>query len=502
MRLLRLASVVLGCSLLAFAAVITSATLPTHPQEPRARAAAAAGKRAASAHLQQQALGDTAIVFVQAPVITTGDLRARFPEGSRLVRLESSARREVANLTPNFFAAADPQVSFDGKKILFTGQKQSASHWQIWEMNADGSGERQITRCEADCLRPAYLAREGIIFTVVGDKDGNTSSQIHVAKLDGSEDHPITFGPGNFQVETVLKDGRILVSAASPLVPGLKGSSGLYTLRHDGSSLASYRCEHQQAAVRAQAAELDDGSLVFIKNTGEREKVGGELAMIRPGALHNSTLSPLAPVAWSPSKLAGERLLVARKNPQAPASPEKFSLYTYDAARGAFGGLVYEDSKLSSVEAVPVVAHAVPRWYWSTLKPESKEGYFICLDSYHSLDAPHGRLTANIARVRVLMFEETTGQERVLGEAPVETDGSFFIAVPADRPVRFELLDPAGNVIRAQKSWIWSRPGEEHGCVGCHEDKSVAPINRWPLTLRRFDTPTRLGVEAQTAAAH
>jgi hypothetical protein len=93
-------------------------------------------------------------------------------------------------------------------------------------------------------------------------------------------------------------------------------------------------------------------------------------------------------------------------------------------------------------------------------------------------------------------------QERPLGEASVEADGSFYIAVPPDQPVRFELLDAAGTVIRAQRSWIWSRPGEERGCVGCHEDKSVAPENRWPLALRSFDTPTRLGVEAELKAAH
>jgi len=503
MRFPRLTVAASAGSLLAFAAVIFSATLRTHRQETGdVKGAAAPSQHASTAHLRSQALKNTSIVFVEAPVIAAGDLRTRFPKGSRLVRLKSGASGDVVNLTPDFSAAAGPQVSFDGQRILFAGRRSSEDRWQIWEIEADGSGQRQITHSDTDCLRPAYLARDGIVYTVVTNQDGADNSQVHVVNMDGSEDHAITFGPGNFQLETVLKDGRVLVSAASPLVAGVKGSTELYTLRHDGSGLASYRCEHQQPAVRAQAAELDDGSLVFIKNTGKQEKAGGELAMIRPGALHNSTLSPLSPVAWSPAKLAGERLLVARKNPRAPASPEKFSLYTYDAARGAFGSLVYEDSKLSSVEAVPVTAHARPRWYWSTLKPESKEGYFICLDSYHSVDVPGGRLTAKIARVRVLMYEDAAAQERVLGEAPVESDGSFFLAVPADRPVRFELLDPAGKVIRAQKSWIWSRPGEEHGCVGCHEDKSVAPTNRWPLTLRRFDTPTRLGVEAQTAAAH
>jgi hypothetical protein len=368
-------------------------------------------------------------------------------------------------------------------------------------MRADGSAKRQVTRLESDCLRPGYLAHEEFVFTIVTAEGGRAGSQVYVAKLDGTEAHPITFGPGNFQVETVLKDGRILVSAASPLAPGAhppQADGELYVLRHDGTGLSSFRCEHRQPARRAQAAELADGSIVFVKNAVAQAGVGGELATIRRGALHNSSLSPRAAVSWSPRALDAGKLIVARKNP-APGN-SKFDLYAFDSSSGKFGELLYQDSKLSSVQAVPVAAHHVPRWYWSTLNPQAHAGYFVCLDARQSADEPDGRIATPLAHVRVLILEGN--QERSLGEAPVETDGSFYIAVPPDQPVRFELLDASGAVIRAQRSWIWSRPGEERGCVGCHEDKSVAPENRWPLALRSFDTPTRLGVEPETKAAH
>jgi len=46
-------------------------------------------------------------------------------------------------------------------------------------------------------------------------------------------------------------------------------------------------------------------------------------------------------------------------------------------------------------------------------------------------------------------------------------------------------------------------PGEQHGCPGCHGDKALAPENRWPLTLKRFDTPTALLEKNDAAeAAH
>jgi hypothetical protein len=461
---------------------------------PQAAPAAKATPRAALSHSPTSS-DRPAIVFVQAPVITTGDLARRFPQGSRIVRSAGGADSQAVNLTPDFFAAADPQVSFDASRILFAARPQPGARWQIWEMSIDGTTKRQVTHLESDCLRPSYHAREEIVFTVA-TSGGN---QVYISKLDGTEAHPITFGPGNFQVETVLKDGRILVSAASPLAPETRDSGGLYVMRHDGTGLSSLRCEHGQMARRAEAAELADGTIVFVKNSTTPAMVGGELAMIRRGALHNSSISPQTALSWSPRPLDQSKLIVARRN--AASGDSKFDLYAFDSGSGKFGAPIYQDPKLSSVQAATVSTHPAPRWYWSTLNPQSKLGYFVCLDATQSADEPSGRIAKPLAKVRVLILED--GKERSLGEATVEADGSFYIGVPADKPVRFELLDASGAVVRAQKSWIWARPGEERGCVGCHEDKAVAPENRWPQALRRFDTPTKLGVEVDAMrAAH
>jgi hypothetical protein len=443
------------------------------------------------------------ILFVQAASVKAGRLSERFPQGSRIVRLDKGSSRPT-NLTPNFLGAADPRISFDGSKVLFAGKKDAAATWQIWEMNADGTGQRQVTHCDGNCLAPAYLPRDAIAFSgEVQDAGGGRAYQIYFGKLDGSDAHPITFGPGDYELETVLQNGLILASARSPLQPRGKSenSRNLYTLRHDGSGLAAFRCEHQTPTIRSQAEELDDGSVVFVKNKLLGSEAGGDLAAIRRGAMHNSAVGPASALIWSPRQLEADRLIVARRAPT-PHARGKFGLYSFDFIHGKFQAPIYEDSELSSIEAVPVAAHPAPRWYWSTLNLEAKVGYFICLNASLSADAPKGRLSTLPSKVRVLALDPATREENSLGEAPIEQDGSFYIAVPPDRPVRFELLNADGKVVRGQQSWIWARPGEEHGCAGCHEDRAVAPENRWPLALRRFDTPTWLGVQSPLEVAH
>ena len=431
-----------------------------------------------------------------------GTLSRRFPRGSKMLRL-TLPDGKPQSLTSDFFAAADPRISPDGTHVLFSGKKTTDTPWQIWEMDVDGTGPRQVTHCAGDCLQPAYLARGLFAYTALpgwfnmptsSSSKTEGGSQIWVSALDGSDAHPITFGPGDYQVETVLKNGTILATARSPLLPpnGRSADRELYTLRFDGTALSTLRCDHQHPAVRKQAKELDDGSIVFVKDSASYPSVGGQLAWIRRGALHNEPLTAPAILTSSPQPMAGEELLVTRLSPTVAGAATRSRIYSFNSASGKFGTPAYEASKLAAVEAVPVAAHEAPVWYWSTLNPDLKRGYFICLNARLGQDFPGGKIATKLARVRVLTLDSATRHESVLGEAPVEEDGSFYIAVPPDQPVRFEVLDAAGHVVRGQRSWIWARSGEEHGCVGCHEDRAVAPENRWPMALQRFDTPTRL----------
>jgi hydrazine synthase alpha subunit-like protein len=435
------------------------------------------------------------IVFVQTPKLASGPLAQRFPQGSAIVRLSpSNAPHNVLHLTDGFIAAADPQVNFDGTKILFSGQKASSDHWQIWEMDIEGSHKRQISQCSEDCLRGAYLPADEIALTVEEAKGSQFQSYLAVIKTDGSDFHRITFGSALFQLETVLRDGRIVASAPWPLLSAQKtGSRMLYTLRPDGTALESFRCEHHEKAIQSDAGELADGTLLFVQKAATGTPTSGELIQIRLGALGSAPLGSPQAAYKSPKQISEFELIVAKQTITPANATGHFDLYLFNLNTGTVGERLYADPQLSSIQPIPVISHAVPKHYWNTLNPQSSTGNFISLNSYLSADAPHGRIATPISQVRVFTLNLSDGQERNLGEAPVEADGSFFVQVPANWPVRFVLLDAKGQVIREEHGWVWTRPGEERGCTGCHGDKAVAPDNRWPLTLRRFDTPTPLG---------
>ena len=85
-------------------------------------------------------------------------------------------------------------------------------------------------------------------------------------------------------------------------------------------------------------------------------------------------------------------------------------------------------------------------------------------------------------------------QRRLLGQIPVEEDGSFNIEVPANTPIELQLLDADGMAIRSC-GWIWAKNNEPRGCIGCHEDGELTPENWFVDALGRSSIPLCLPPE-------
>ena len=139
------------------------------------------------------------------------------------------------------------------------------------------------------------------------------------------------------------------------------------------------------------------------------------------------------------------------------------------------------------VDPVLIAPRERPRQHPSALH-DWNYANLLALDARQSRD---GALAAAPAQVRLEALD-AKGRTVALGTAPVETDGSFFVKVPADQPIRFVLLDQTGACMRQEHGWFWIRRGEQRICVGCHTGPERAPENNVPAILLRSTIPTDL----------
>jgi hypothetical protein len=81
---------------------------------------------------------------------------------------------------------------------------------------------------------------------------------------------------------------------------------------------------------------------------------------------------------------------------------------------------------------------------------------------------------------------QSEGVKRVLGTVPIEADGSVAFQAPPGLPLHFQLLDDQYRALQTMRSFTGVMPGEQRGCLGCHELHSKTPeLNVRALALER-----------------
>jgi hypothetical protein len=70
------------------------------------------------------------------------------------------------------------------------------------------------------------------------------------------------------------------------------------------------------------------------------------------------------------------------------------------------------------------------------------------------------------------------------GTVPIHEDGSVCFQAPPCRMLYFQVLDQGHRAIHTMRSWVSVRPGEQRGCVGCHEMHNATYANQ-PAAVER-----------------
>jgi hypothetical protein len=385
----------------------------------------------------------------------------RFPSGATVFLHDSTGRRP---LVPGFAESADPAVSFDGQRVLFAGKQKSQDPWQVWEASRAGGELRRVTSGSEDCIRPFYLPDDRIVYArkIAG------RFVIEALNLTGGKPLPLTYGPANFLPADVLRDGRILFQAGYPL--GVETTPEIYAVYSDGSGVESYRCDHGKA--RQQGKQISSGDIVFASRSG--------LARFTSARAHEVLIpAPVGEYAGDVAEtVSGDWLLPWRQNAKA-----HFQLMFWKQGATALRPAVAEPNA-DAVQPVLLAEHAVPKRHPSGLH-DWPNANLLCLNAYTSkYSFPAG----SIHSVR-LYTRDDRGRAKLLGTAPVERDGSFFLHVPSEQPLQIELLDGTGRTLRREAGFFWMRRGEQRVCVGCHAGPETAPENAVPMILLKSTTP-------------
>ncbi len=194
---------------------------------------------------------------------------------------------------------------------------------------------------------------------------------------------------------------------------------------------------------------------------------------------------------------------------------EKYFLVTAKLANEGLWGLylvdIYDNMTLIAeaegegfINANPVMARPVPANIPDKVKEDSKESSVFIQDIYEG-EGLNGVPRGTVKTVRVFAYEYAYNMspsnhrahgiqsgwdmKRLLGEAPVEADGSVTFKVPANTPISIQPLDAEGRALQWMRSWTTGMPGEVISCVGCHEDQNQIPKPKSTIASKKMPMP-------------
>lgn len=442
------------------------------------------------------------LVVTRTPTAVGGGDCAAF-DRAEIVRVDADGSLTV--LSRGFESAADPAVSHDGRRLLFAGRRGAAEAWQIWELDLESGAARPITREALDCRSPLYLSR---LFTL--DSPEPWATMLYVGaeatwneagtdrirslfnvKLDGQERRRVTVNPADDLDPFQAWDGRILYSSRH-FGPG-GADSRLFAVNLDGTDYARYGAEAGRRFQRMPCM-AGNGLVVFVESDEPTPDGAGLLAAVDEARPHRTYRTIPGEPGWlylHPAPWMASGLLVSRR--PAGGGPARLVGRDLDTAAET---VLLDDPAWHWVQAQPLRGRSRPDGRSTVVNLDYTTGVLFGLNCYDA-DERFGASLApgTIRRLRVIEGVPADGDRpaplgrRLLGEVPVEADGSFNIEVPADVPIELQTVDEDGLAL-ATCGWIWVKQRENRGCIGCHEDPERTPENLFVKAVQR--PPVRL----------
>lgn len=452
---------------------------------------------------------------------STTDSGPTYRLGKNLCLLTAAAGGWEARALTDFADGyvADCEVSWDGSRVVFARREQVIPWWHVWEIDLESGAARQLTRGPYHDVQPAFLPDGRIVFssTRTGMRDeyhGYPATGLTVMNRDGSDIHCIGFNLGRDNEPAILPDGNIVFSRLELFYSRLKTEITVQTARPDGvmnETLYGPERRHYWRRITQESGEKWWGEapsrhrvlrLTQPQPFGRQQVMvatTGGAAVVGPGRAEERVLPRFQNMAVTSLYPLDEKTALCAATVRAEKQSEiDLGLYTMDTETGELR-LLYNDPAAADFEARPIRGREIPPAFPDTIDRDAYTAQLFCKSartSQEALTRDRGRL------VRIIEGQPVTGRHhthnssagpawknhtgtlaRILGTVPLAADGSFFVEVPADRLIHFQVLDSDRRVVGNQLIWMYARPGETRGCVGCHEMPDSTPAMHQALPL-------------------
>ena len=452
-----------------------------------------------------------------------------FKGGSSLCLLEIARDytvKETTLLDDRDGVFRDPDVSYDGKRILFAWKKSArGDDYHLYEMDFETRKLRQLTFGPglAD-YEGVYLPNGEIMFSSTRcfqnvDCWHVSVSNMYLMNKDGKHMRRIGFDQVHTNYPQVHPtSGLVIYTRWEYNDRGQIYPQPLFRMYPNGAQQTEFYGNNSYFPTTILHARGIPGTgKVLAVLSGHHTRQRGKLAIINPskGLQETSGVTLVAPVKsledtkglikidrygqrgdqWQyPYPLDENNYLVTFR----PEGQKRFAIYFMN--RDGRRALLASDPNISCNQPVPLAPRPLPPQPLYPVDWRQKTGAFTIQDIYHG-PGLKGVKRGTIKKLRVVALDYMAtdiGRKHgpstisdlaawdvkiVLGEAPVYEDGSAAFKVPARRPVYFQAIDENGHVAQTMRSWSTLMPGEVFSCIGCHEDKNEVVASKKSVTM-------------------
>ncbi|MGF1584251.1 MAG: SUMF1/EgtB/PvdO family nonheme iron enzyme [Bacteroidales bacterium] len=427
----------------------------------------------------------------------------------------------------------DLKLHWDAERVMFT-MVDETNRWQVYEVGIDGKGLRKAIDPQEPDLEffdASYLPNDKVIsvsnigYQAVPCVSGSDAvGNLVLSDPKNGDLRRLTFDQDANWGPTVLNNGRLmyvrweytdLTHYFSRMVMhmnpdgteqrALYGSGSVFpTATFDVQPIPGHPTQFV-GIISGHHGVVRSGRLIIFDPAISRHE---EKGMVQEIPFSNRPIIPIIkdhmvdgvyPQFIKPYPISDKYFLVTAK-----LTPNSlWGLYLVDIYDNMT--LILEKEGEGYIHGIPLKPRPVPPVIPEKIKEGSREATVFIQDIYEG-EGLQGVPRGTVSSVRVFAYEYAYNRspsdhvaqgiqsgwdiKRLLGEVPVEEDGSVMFTIPANTPVSLQPLDEKGRAVQWMRSWLTGMPGEIVSCVGCHEGQNETPrLGRTMASIRPPEKP-------------